>query len=41
MPKYKIIQDCDSEYNIFYENTGEYYPGWIPVTNLSGKLSKL
>ena len=37
MPMYKITKECNEEYNIFYEDTGEYYPGWIPVTNTSGE----
>jgi len=37
MPMYKIVKECNEEYNIFYEDTGEYYPGWVPVTNTSDK----
>lgn len=37
MPAYKMIEHCDQEYTLFFEDTGEYYPGWLPVTNASGK----
>jgi len=36
MPMYRYTKECNQGYNIFTEDTGNYYPGWIPVANESG-----
>lgn len=41
MPVYKYTKECNQPYNLILEDTGEYYPGWVPVTNSSGMVGYL